>query len=204
MNESRRISARQCGVWVVALFGHALLFLLIARVAGPPDRQRFASSEQPLLLLLDLAAPVDPPRGMLVGLTPPKPALVNAIVEPTPTSTPTPAPTAPVDWANEARLAARAATDGAGKSTARDFDAPIKPSRTRCEKRASSFEWNPEPKKAGFAGILPYVRLGRCVVGLGFFGCPIGEPPEPNSHLFDDMKNPDRVASSVPDVDRCD
>lgn len=46
--------------------------------------------------------------------------------------------------------------------------------------------------------------IGRCVVGLGFFGCPIGAPPEPNSHLFDDMKAGKTPDSSVPDVHYCD
>lgn len=60
--------------------------------------------------------------------------------------------------------------------------------------------WKPEPKKFGFAGGLPYVRLGkRCILGLGFFGCGVGKLPEANGHALDDMRDPDRPRSSVPD-----
>ncbi len=38
-------------------------------------------------------------------------------------------------------------------------------------------------------------------MGLGFFGCALGKPPEANSHLFDGMHDPDRQRSSVPDID---
>ena len=214
MNEHRRRSLRQCGVWIVALVGHALLYLLFVRLAGPPERQRYAVAGQPSVVMLDLSRPVEEPvappepaRAARPGVAPPaerrraeaSPLPNTAIIEPAT------APAAPVDWDNEARTAARAATDGSDKPTTRQFGEPLKKPRGKCEKRASSFEWNPEPKKAGFAGILPYVRLGkRCVVGLGFFGCTLGAPPEPNSHLFDDMSDPDHITTSVPDVDRCD
>jgi hypothetical protein len=38
-------------------------------------------------------------------------------------------------------------------------------------------------------------------VGLGFFGCGFGKPPEANQHLFDAMRDPDRPHSSVPGPD---
>jgi hypothetical protein len=69
-----------------------------------------------------------------------------------------------------------------------------------CRQYKSPEAWVPEPKKFGIAGGLPYVRLGkRCVLGLGFFGCGVGKLPEPNGHVFDDMLDPDRPRSSVPD-----
>lgn len=69
-----------------------------------------------------------------------------------------------------------------------------------CRRRNYEFEWDPEPKKAGFAGALPYVRLGkRCIVGLGFFGCAIGELPKANGDLFEHMRDPDRPRGSVPE-----
>ena len=44
-----------------------------------------------------------------------------------------------------------------------------------CRKRNYESEWKPEPKRVGMQGLLPYIRLGkRCVVGLGFFGCGVG------------------------------
>ena len=67
-------------------------------------------------------------------------------------------------------------------------------------------EWNgKEDRRVGFASGLPFVRLGkRCVVGLGFFACNPGELPEVNGHLLDDMKDPERATSSVPDPNVCD
>lgn len=80
---------------------------------------------------------------------------------------------------------------------------PTSPYR-KCTPRQSSFEWDPEPDMFGIEGLLPFVRLGeRCIAGLGFFGCGIGKLPEPNGNLFDDMKDPERPKSSVPDADGC-
>jgi hypothetical protein len=50
-------------------------------------------------------------------------------------------------------------------------------------------------------GLIPYVRLGkRCVIALGAFGCAIGKLPEADGTLFDDMRDPNRPTSSVPDI----
>ena len=69
-----------------------------------------------------------------------------------------------------------------------------------CHKYRKPDPWSPEPKKFGFSGGLPFVRLGkRCVLGLGFFGCGVGKLPEADGHVFDDMRDPDRPRSSVPD-----
>ncbi|MEZ5457795.1 MAG: hypothetical protein R3E65_00290 [Steroidobacteraceae bacterium] len=74
-----------------------------------------------------------------------------------------------------------------------------------CKPRKGSWEWKAEPGKVGMAGPLPYVRVGkRCIVGLGFFGCALGEPPPPNDKLLDDMRKPDRPRSSVPGPEHCD
>ena len=76
---------------------------------------------------------------------------------------------------------------------------PPNPLLPKCRKPKPPPEWEPQPKKAGFIGILPYVRVGNCIVGLGFLGCTVGKS-EANGHLFDDMNDPDRPRSSVPDV----
>ena len=71
----------------------------------------------------------------------------------------------------------------------------------KCKKKPSSFEWNAEPQRAGFENGLPYVRLGkRCILILGLVGCALGAAPPANGHLFDDLKDPDRDRSSVPDI----
>ena len=90
-----------------------------------------------------------------------------------------------------------------------EFAPPPKPLRKACEKKQSTWEWNKEPKRAGVTRLsngipLPYVAVGRCVVGLGFFGCSPQKPPEANSHLLDDMRAGKTEPSSVPDPDICD
>jgi len=40
-------------------------------------------------------------------------------------------------------------------------------------------------------------------VGLGFFGCALGDLPKANGRLFDDMNAPDRDRNSVPQVGDC-
>jgi hypothetical protein len=68
-----------------------------------------------------------------------------------------------------------------------------------CKKGSFAKEWQPEPKRAGFVGIFPYVRIGRCIIGLGFWGCTV-QTPSPDGTLFEDIRNPDRPVSSVPDL----
>lgn len=105
-----------------------------------------------------------------------------------------------VDWRAEGvAAAARQAAPPADPG----FTPAPKPLRKPCEKPKSNWEWNPQPKKAGIAP-LPYVVLGRCVVGLGFFACSPQKPPEANSHLLDDMRDGKASPSSVPDPERCD
>jgi hypothetical protein len=109
-----------------------------------------------------------------------------------------------IDWGAEAQRSARRAAAAEKGPRARAFgtipESPYRP----CAKRESSFTWDPEPKKAGFAGGLPYVRVGkRCIVGLGFFGCEIGALTPANGTLLDDMKTDYRERSSVPHIDEC-
>src|SRR6185369_6482897 len=113
-------------------------------------------------------------------------------VPPAPEKPQTTAP--PVDWYGEAAKSAARATAKANEPPT--FSPPPKVVHQACIPRKSSFEWNPEEKKAGLLP-LPFVRLGNCVVGLGFFTCTGGS--EANGHLFDDLKKGDRPVSSVPD-----
>jgi hypothetical protein len=122
-------------------------------------------------------------------------------------STPTPAsaqtPQA-ANWFGEAAKAAgKVAARGAGGNAAVFTPTPVR--RKRCVRPPSATEWKPEEKKVGFAGGLPFVRLGkRCVVGLGFFGCIPGELPKANSHLLDGRDRATESDSSVPDVEGCE
>jgi hypothetical protein len=130
----------------------------------------------------------------------------SAITVPADSPAPPASPDPGIDW--RAQAAGAAARQAAPAAPAR-FSAPPNVQRKACEKPRTSWEWNPEPKKAGITQIpygvpLPYVVLGRCVVGLGYFGCSPQKPPEANSHLLDDMRDGKTSPSSVPDRDRCD
>jgi hypothetical protein len=111
-----------------------------------------------------------------------------------------------IDWNLEAERAARATVDQMaqhGEPKCEPSDAANHPGLLlpKCKQPVPGFAWDPQPKKAGFIGIFPYVRLGKhCIVGLGFFGCAIGKLPEANGHLFDQLSDPDRDRSSVPDL----
>lgn len=106
------------------------------------------------------------------------------------------------DWISEAHSVAQSMAPQLNNelqekcAAARRLAQPLPPG---CRKESFEKEWRPEDKRAGFVGILPYVRLGRCVIGLGFWGCVVQEP-KPDGSLFEDFRNPDRPTSSVPDL----
>jgi len=106
----------------------------------------------------------------------------------------------PVNW----DLAAEKRTSNYGEEdTPPPFGLPAAKMRESCKPRDSSFEWSPAEERAGLYP-LPYMMVGeRCVIGLAFFGCALGEAPPPNTHLFDDMQK-GLTAKSVPDPDYCD
>ena len=126
------------------------------------------------------------------------------------------APTAPlagelplrlgIDWDNEASTVAGAQAASIFRELKALCDQAAKrgePPPPGCRKHQKPPAWEPEPKRFGFTdgpGLrLPYMRMGRCVVGPGFFGCGFGKRPEANGHVFDDFRDPDRPRSSVPD-----
>jgi hypothetical protein len=108
-----------------------------------------------------------------------------------------------VDWDAAAKSAAvRALEDGtsAGKVFG---DIAASPYRD-CQRRKRSWQWIPERKKSGFSGGLPWVQVSdHCIVGLGFFGCAIGELPPPRGDLLDDMDTSNQLQSTVPGIEDC-
>jgi hypothetical protein len=107
-----------------------------------------------------------------------------------------------IDWGLEAETVAKSMAPGMIKELRRkcvEAEQRAQALPEGCRKRSNAKEWEPEPKRAGVIGLLPYVRLGKCVVGLGFGGCAIGKQ-RPDGTLLDDMLNPDRPVSSVPDL----
>ena len=104
-----------------------------------------------------------------------------------------------IDWSREAAAVAGAHVKPA---EAPAFSGKALPeARKRC--KIKEWQWTPEPRKGGLLP-LPYVVLGRCVVGLGFFGCSIGEKAETNTHQLDAYKRGENSGPSVPDANVCD
>lgn len=200
---------------LLVLVAHAplvLLFLWGWRVSKDEPEQdlvffslwpsmREAAESKPATSARSSAAPdTDSPRQRAPTPAPSPTTPSTAIAAPE-VSTEATEPTGPsIDWR---AAAAAAAARQAAPAPSGEFSAAPKALRKPCEKPRSSWEWNEQPKKAGLAP-LPYVVLGRCVVGLGFFGCALQKPPEANSHLLDDMRDGKTSPSSVPDADRCD
>ena len=107
-----------------------------------------------------------------------------------------------LDWDHEAQHAANSQAESLFKELRQLCEEAALRGETPpgCRHYRAPDPWKPEPKKFGFAGGLPYMRLGkRCIIGLGFFGCGVGKLPEANGHVLDDMRDPDRPYSSVPD-----
>jgi hypothetical protein len=209
-----RISPERCAVLLAVIAAHLLVLMLLSRTRPNRSEGVGLNVQQPeALQLLDLASapipavpksepnlshkkrlrpqhdadiPLGPPPGTIAEIPPDKPS---------------------IDWGLEAERVAKATADQMaqhGEPSCDDFYASKEPGLwlPKCKKRIPGFAWDPEPKKAGFIGIFPYVRLGKhCIVGLGFFGCAIGKLPEANGHLFDHMDDPDRNHPSVPDID---
>lgn len=199
MDTSRRPSLTQCASWALVIGGHLLLFLLFSSTR--PRDTRIPESVS-VLLLLDL-----PPPPTRLPARPERSSTRGAREHPGPDTSGAPTtPQAqlaepPVDWQLEAERAARAISAELGKELKCDPSDRPWSLLPKCRKSKRPPEWEPETPRAGFDHLLPYVRLGkRCILGLGFFGCALGKLREANGHLLDDMNDPDRPRSSVPDV----
>jgi len=215
MKQSRRLHFTRVTAWTLVLGGHVLLLILLS-TSKTKDRQSTASGPEPktILLLLDMAPPpIEASSDQLSPVTPniarvraPRVAAESLGQAITPEETPAPS-RGPVDWYSEAKEVAKdrgAALAAAQPRKACDPSQSDRPGSLlpKCgTKKYKDADWNPEPSKAGFAGLLPFVMIGkRCVVGLGFFGCAIGKLPDADGTVFDDMNDPDRPRSSVPDI----
>lgn len=196
----RRLRSGITGAVVVG--AHVIVVLIVMREMSPRDEK--AESMVAVFTSLRWIDPVPEPEPRVHAELPMK--ATSAVRTESRTAAmasarEAPPPTAPTDWIRAAREAARGVAQ-ADAPAARMFGQPRSLYR-RCKER-KTFDWDPEPGRGGFAGGIPYVRLGkRCAVGLGFFGCALGDLPKANGRLFDDMNAPDRDRNSVPQVGDC-
>ena len=200
---------RRYTVVCLAIGGHALVLWLLLRFST--NSAAVTAEFVSVWLSLPTAPMVSerpPPSPSRERDTSRRRSAVATVIPQVPESTaPAPAGAAlphAVDWFGEAaKSAGQAAARGAANGAAVFTPPPVR--RAHCVRPPSATEWKPEEKKFGFAGGLPYVRLGkRCVLGLGFFGCVPGALPEANSHLLDARDKANEGDSSVPDVNGCE
>ena len=213
-----RIKARaksRAIAWALVIGGHVLLLVFMSNSTRARREPARDDSEPLMVLFLDLPQPEEEQPIQEPKFADPK--LFRPRAEPTIASDSDTAITLPaggedqqpekpnVDWYKEAEQVAKEHTDELVAANKRTCD-PNQSDRPgsllpKCKKNTVQHEWNPKEARVGVQGLIPYVRLGkRCVVGLGFFGCALGKLPEADGHVFDDMRDPDRPQSSVPDI----
>lgn len=196
---------RRGAALAVVIVLHALLIAAWSQLSAKRRAASHSQERRGVLMILEVERDRPPLRAARDSVTTTPPGAAQDEIETTAITIPTtpqsvasdapPAP--PIDWRLEAERSGRAAVVDAARAGPRAFGPPLTPAPTPQPKE---FEWDPEPSRVGVAGGLPFVRLGkRCVVGLGFFGCAIGDLPEANGRLFEGMRDPDRHESSVPD-----
>ena len=198
-------NGRRGAALAVALLAHALIIWALlhmpARLPHPPALERIT------LLYLPPPERVAPEasgpsaahrRSRIRSSDVPGPPTLAAPTAAAPQAEPPP----PIDWASEQAQVAESKGRENWKQLSqhcRDAEAlHIHP--PECHRYVAPEPWEPEEKRFGLAGPLPYVRLGQCVLGLGFWGCAVGKPP-PNGHVLEGIRDPDRP-SSMPDNGR--
>ena len=207
----RRESLVRCAAAVLVLGGHALLIVLLLRSHPRPAKGDASVPSRGTLVMLELRRPSDEPSTaapahMRAGVTTPRAQLRLPSAQPGAPPAPDTVIQAlpvnpPIDWYREAEIVAREAGARVLPPARTDCDEVPRPGslRPKCRKDPAEFFWDPEPRRFGIEGGIPYVRVGPCVVALIAFGCGIGKT-DANGELFKDMRHPDRPTSSVPDV----
>jgi hypothetical protein len=189
-------------MWGVVVGGH---LCALGIVLHKHSARGAAAVQEPMqVVFLPLPKRVDVPSPE--ALNPPTSPIQHPVTRSMPATAPAAndtaitVPSAPrIDWDQEAETAAQAQVPAQRTDRVCEKNEMPDPRRPSCQKAPPSFEWNPEVPRVGMDGLFPYVRLGdTCVVGLGFFGC--HEKMPANGKLFEEMKNPSRPASSVPDA----
>ena len=208
MERARRRSLDRVGSLVIVLGGHLLVIAALSLGRPTELRKVNADSRESLIWIpvspdvprkqREPAERVDPRSRPQIALQGPhsKHDAGAAAVQPS-----EPIAGRTTDWALEAETVAGSMAPRMIKElqrTCAEAERRAQALPQGCKKRSDPKAWEPEPKRAGFVGIFPYVRLGPCVIGLGFFGC-VGKG-SPNGTLLEDIHNPDRPRSSVPDL----
>lgn len=206
-------SFNRFAVLAAVIGGHVLLFGLFVSSKPGGTRGEASASDSPEngLVLVQIQEPqaTEPALSSAISmpgfLSNPGASLESSAPSLPSISGSSEAPAPSVDWSREAERTAQSLAPGLLRKHQRHCEEEKRHGRypDGCKKPASEYEpnWEPEQPRAGFEGILPYVRLGKrknCVIGLGFFGCTF-DPPPPDGTLFSNMNDPERPRSSVPE-----
>lgn len=182
---------------VVIVATHILFLEIFFRNGTQRVRPPDGDAERAELFFFDLPIPAE--QVPVTGIEPVpsrqvrSPDVSNAI---TPLEEDLPATS--IDWFGDAERIAREGLQE--KPQSRAFgEQPESPYNKRPAHKPG-YVWQPEEQRAGFAGPLPYVRLGkRCILIPPFFGCTLGKLPKAGGATLEEMRDPDRPRSSVPD-----
>lgn len=134
-------------------------------------------------------SPPPAPRDTAPSIAPPEPASPAA----------TEAHVPKIDWKAQAESSAAAIAENAPVAVEKECGPQsAKDPRTPCRKPAEKIEW--KPRRLDFENGLPYVRIGpKCLVGLGFLGCKLGDKPVDGS-LLEPIDDAERDRTSVPEA----
>lgn len=209
MVRNHRILAGRGMVWCLVICAHVALLMLLSNSRTSRQAAKVPVQEPLLLFWLEPRPREDEPeeeepvrevtRAQRVAESRAEEPAGDAAI-----SVPLEAP--PIDWYAEAGHAARSKAADMMAKQDKSCEARKRPGSLlpKCRKDRPSFEWEPEEKRAGISGGLPYVRLGkRCVFALIFVGCALGKLPGPHSYA-EEMRDPDRPRDSVPDLEEED
>jgi hypothetical protein len=199
MRDPVRLPLGRIAILVIIAGAHVFLVEILSR--RHVMRTAGMEEERGLLFFVDLPrwVPDDDLSLEQEPTTPRKAAATPRSAQPAPAQPITPPANTAIDWYKQAEIVARADLDASGDPKPRAFgEQPVSPYRKK--KRKPPIVWEPEEKKAGFAGPFPFVRLGKkCVLMPPFFSCSFGKEKKFEGYTLDDMRDPDRPRSSVPD-----
>jgi hypothetical protein len=195
----------RCALAAAIVAGHALA-LFLALMRQPSLMLPASASGVPPVYVEDLSAALSARGGHRArgSAAPGLPANSSAGASRSPHTLTAPPATAagPIAWDLDTQAAVGEVVSGIARGEKRKCRDAEEPDSwlPKCITRPPAFQWSAEPRRAGFAHGIPYLRLAeRCVLVLGLLGCELGARLPPNGHLFDDLHDPDRYRSSAPD-----
>lgn len=194
---------RKSVILAVIIGAHVLLIVVFSRAGKQYLRSAESEPETSgLLFFFELPPPVEesPEADLQAEAAQTRPAMQPG----SSTAITLPADSAPdssaIDWYAQAEDLAREQSAPAPRGP-RTFGEIPKSPFTRKETKTQT-PWEPQERKAGFEGPLPYVRLGRrCMVMPPFFGCALGKIPRSKGIPREEVLDRDRERSSVPTLD---